>query len=56
MNLYELAFLKADSQNDTAFLNDLIKFEGSLARKFDMVDVLPSDHTYKNEPPRVITI
>ena len=56
MNLYELLFLKADSQNDSSFLDDIIKLEGALARKFDIVSVLPDSHTYKSEPPRVINI
>ena len=56
MNLYELLYFTADSQNDSAFLEDIIKLEGALARKFDIVSVLPDSHTYKSEPPRVINI
>ena len=56
MNLYELLYMKADSQNDSAFLEDIIKLEGALARKFDIVSVLPDSHTYKSHPPRVINI
>ena len=56
MNLYELLYFTADSQNDSAFLTDIIKLEGALARKFDIVSVLPDSHTYKSEPPRVINI
>ncbi len=56
MNLYELLYFTADSQNDSAFLTDIIKLEGALARKFDIVSVLPDSHTYKSHPPRVINI
>ncbi len=56
MNLYELLFLKSNGKNDAAFLDDIIKLEGALARKFDIVSVLPDSHTYKSHPPRVINI
>ncbi len=56
MNLYEFLFLKSNGKNNAEFLDDIIKLEGALARKFDIVSVLPNSHTYKSHPPRVINI
>tara|TARA_Y100000289_G_C3924531_1_gene152493 strand:+ start:886 stop:1938 length:1053 start_codon:yes stop_codon:yes gene_type:complete len=56
INIYEFAFLKADSQNDSSFLEDIKKLEGGLMFKFDIVDKLPDDHIYKSHPPRQITL
>ena len=47
---YEVHYIVSDTVNNE-FLSDLEKLEGSLARKYNMLNSLPSDHTYKIDSP-----
>ena len=49
-NLYEIHYIVSDTVNNE-FLSDLEKLEGSLARKYNILDSLPADHTYKTKSP-----
>lgn len=50
VEIYEVHYIVSDTVNNE-FLSDLKKLEGSLARKYNMLDSLPAAHTYKTDPP-----
>jgi len=49
-DIYEVHYIVSNTNNNE-FLSDLEKLEGSLARKYNILDSLPADHTYKTDSP-----